>query len=136
MGEAVLRNVAKNRSVDIEVDSCGTISSHAGEDPDERTIQVCKKHNIPINHKARSYNGRDFVNFTHILAADEKNYRELLRMKPANTSAEIRLWGSYLDDEPIPDPYYGSKNGFEAVYQQCVRLSNAFLDTVTTQTSS
>jgi len=36
MGEAVLRNVAKNRGIDIEVDSCGTASYHVGEDPDER----------------------------------------------------------------------------------------------------
>jgi len=36
MGEAVLRNVAKNRGVNIEVDSCGTANYHVGEDPDER----------------------------------------------------------------------------------------------------
>lgn len=28
-------------------------------------------------------------------------------MKPHDATAEIRLWGSYLDNKPIPDPYYG-----------------------------
>jgi low molecular weight phosphotyrosine protein phosphatase len=36
MGEAVLRDVAKNRGHDIFVDSAGTQGYHAGEEPDER----------------------------------------------------------------------------------------------------
>jgi low molecular weight phosphotyrosine protein phosphatase len=36
MGEAVLKDVAKQRGVDIIVDSAGTAGYHVGEDPDER----------------------------------------------------------------------------------------------------
>jgi low molecular weight phosphotyrosine protein phosphatase len=36
MGEAVLRDVAKKRGLDITVDSCGTAGYHEGEDPDDR----------------------------------------------------------------------------------------------------
>ena len=49
----------------------------------------------------------DFRRFTHILAADESNLRNLNRIKPKDATAEVRLWGSYLDGEAIPDPYYG-----------------------------
>ena len=38
MGEAVLRHVAKERGVQIEVDSCGTAGYHIGEEPDERSV--------------------------------------------------------------------------------------------------
>lgn len=38
MGEAVLRDVAKKRGLDIVVDSCGTASYHVGESPDERCV--------------------------------------------------------------------------------------------------
>ena len=38
MGEAVLRHVAKERGVQIEVDSCGTAGYHIGEEPDERLV--------------------------------------------------------------------------------------------------
>ena len=67
MGEAVLKDIAKKRELDIIVDSCGTASYHVGESPDERyvissssyyilyynitrTIAVCKKvqHSICI----------------------------------------------------------------------------------------
>lgn len=39
MGEAVLKDVAKHRGVDIIVDSAGTAGYHVGDDPDERSAQ-------------------------------------------------------------------------------------------------
>ncbi|PPQ63009.1 hypothetical protein CVT24_006115 [Panaeolus cyanescens] len=154
MGEAVLREVAKQRGIDLEVDSAGTAGYHVGEEPDERFrtmlliaplkcitheirieldshFALAVQHNVPIDSLARQVSTSDFVKFTHILASDESNLRNLERVKPTNTTAEVRLWGSYLDKKPIPDPYYGGIDGFEKVYQQCVRLSNAFLDEVT-----
>ncbi|EDR15135.1 uncharacterized protein LACBIDRAFT_243421, partial [Laccaria bicolor S238N-H82] len=131
MGEAVLQDIAKKRGLDIVVDSCGTAGYHVGEEPDERTVAVCQKHGVPISSHARQVASSDFTRFTHILASDENNLKNLISVKPANATAEVRLWGSYLDGKSIPDPYYGRTNGFENVYQQCVRLSNAFLDDVT-----
>ena len=103
---------------------------------------------MPIDSFARQISTLDFIQFTHILAADENNLHRLNQIKPLNTTAEVRLWGSYDDNEPIPDPYYGGmvccnqnqdtvlqlmcfQSGFEKVFKQCVRLSNAFLDEVT-----
>lgn len=36
MGEAVLQHVAKQRGLNISVDSAGTAGYHIGEDPDPR----------------------------------------------------------------------------------------------------
>jgi hypothetical protein len=36
MGEAVLRDVAEKRGLNITVDSCGTAGYHTGEAPDDR----------------------------------------------------------------------------------------------------
>ncbi|KAG5647596.1 hypothetical protein DXG03_008949 [Asterophora parasitica] len=131
MGEAVLQDMAKKRGLDIVVDSCGTAGYHVGEDPDDRTVAVCRKHKVPINSQARQLATSDFTEFTHILAADESNLRNILRCKPSNSTADIRLWGSYLDNKPILDPYYGGLDGFERIFQQCARLSDAFLNDVT-----
>jgi len=131
MGEAVLRDVAKSRGLEIIVDSCGTASYHVGDDPDDRTVTTCKKHKVPISHQARSISTEDFTNFNYILAADHSNLQNLKRVSPGNATAEVRLWGSYLPgDKAIPDPYYGGMNGFERVYEQCTALSNAFLGEV------
>jgi len=73
---------------------------------------------------------KDFTVFTHIVAADEANLRNLERMKPKHSTADVRLWGSYHDDKAIADPYYGGMNGFESCYKQCVTYSNAFLDSI------
>ncbi|KIK70842.1 hypothetical protein GYMLUDRAFT_297112 [Collybiopsis luxurians FD-317 M1] len=131
MGEAVLKDVAVKRGLsNITVDSCGTAGYHVGEEPDDRTVATCKKHSVPIKHQARQIQASDFTRFTHILAADESNLRNLERVKPKNATAEVSLWGSFLDNKPIADPYYGGMNGFEEVYQQCIALSEAFLDKV------
>jgi len=142
MGEAVLRNVASKRGIDINVDSCGTSTYHIGEGPHRRTVAACRKHNVPINHTARQITPSDFTKFTHILAADGSNLRHLegierrLReQEPSNSTAEVKLWGSYLPgDKPIADPYYvDTEDGFKTCYDHCFQLSNAFLDKVVGQ---
>ncbi|KDQ63421.1 hypothetical protein JAAARDRAFT_377981 [Jaapia argillacea MUCL 33604] len=130
MGEAVLQHIANERGIEMVVHSAGTAGYHIGEEPDERTTATCRKHNVPIDHEAQQVKESDFRTYTHILASDESNLRNLERIKPHDTTAEIRLWGSYLDGKPIADPYYGSMGGFETCYQQCVRYSKAFLDQV------
>ncbi|KAJ7596881.1 phosphotyrosine protein phosphatase [Mycena floridula] len=132
MGEAVLASVAKTRNLDVIVDSCGTAGYHVGDEPDDRTVAVCKKHNVPIVHQARQIKVEDFERFTHILASDQSNLADLKRVQARSKGkAELRLWGSYLEgDKPIPDPYYGGLSGFERVYEQCLALSHAFLDDI------
>ncbi|GJJ09540.1 hypothetical protein Clacol_003763 [Clathrus columnatus] len=133
MGEAVLAHVAKQRNLDVIVDSAGTAGYHVGEEPDERTVATCENHDIPISHKARQVKPQDFRNFTHILASDTMNLSNLNRIKPANATAIVRLWGDYDDEKPIEDPYYGGIDGFERIYQQCLKYSNAFLDQIEMQ---
>lgn len=128
MGEAVLRHEAKKRGIDIEVDSAGTAGYHIGEVPDHRTIATCRKHNIPLQHKGRQVQAEDFTGFHYILAADNSNLANLMRIKPPNSTAKISLWGSYLDGQPIEDPWYGDSTDFEECFKQCTALTNAFLD--------
>ncbi|KAG2138602.1 phosphotyrosine protein phosphatase [Suillus bovinus] len=128
MGEAVLRNEALKRGItDIHIDSAGTAAAHIGEDPDER------RKGVPISHSARQVRASDFTSFDYILAADVSNLRALERHvgHKEGSKATVRLWGSYLsDNKAIQDPYYGGLDGFTKVYEQCVKLSNAFLDEV------
>ncbi|KAJ7783626.1 phosphotyrosine protein phosphatase [Mycena maculata] len=119
MGEAILGAAAKKRGLNIVVDSCGTAA------------QTLAQHKIPISHHSRKltrYCSSDFTEFTHILASDANNLRDIKRVMPDNSTADIRLWGSYLDGKSIPDPWYGGLSGFESTFEQCTALSNAFLD--------
>jgi low molecular weight phosphotyrosine protein phosphatase len=38
MGEAVLGHIAKERKIDLTVDSAGTAGYHVGEEPDQRSV--------------------------------------------------------------------------------------------------
>ena len=38
MGEAVLKHVAKERGVELHVESAGTAGYHVGEEPDDRCV--------------------------------------------------------------------------------------------------
>jgi hypothetical protein len=38
IGEAVLRHIAKERKIDLTVDSAGTAAYHVGEEPDDRSV--------------------------------------------------------------------------------------------------
>jgi len=125
MGEAVLRSTAEKKGINIYVDSAGTAAYHSGDQPDKRTISTCAKFGIPIKHRARQIVAKDFTTFTHILAADESNLRDLMRIKPKDSTAQVTLWG---DDEAIEDPYYGGIAAFETCYHQCTKFSNTFLD--------
>ena len=40
IGEAVLKHVAKERGIDLTVDSAGTSNYHIGEDPDDRWVAL------------------------------------------------------------------------------------------------
>jgi low molecular weight phosphotyrosine protein phosphatase len=44
------------------------------------------------------------------------------------SKAKIRLFGSYGDNRPITDPYYGGSKGFEKAYQQCLKYSQGLLE--------
>lgn len=130
MGEAVLQHIANQRGLNVSVSSCGTADYHVGEEPDERTTMTCKKHNVPVSHEAQQISQEHFKTFDYILASDLNNLANLERIKPRNSKAVVKLFGAYDDDKSIQDPYYGGMNGFETCYQQCVRYSNKFLDTV------
>ncbi len=77
------------------------------------------QYGVPIHHEARQVKPGDFRTFTHILASDEANLRNLEKIKPPDATAEVRLWGSYVDNKGIADPYYG---GMVSIYSMSLLL--------------
>ncbi|KZP00700.1 Low molecular weight phosphotyrosine protein phosphatase-like protein [Calocera viscosa TUFC12733] len=132
LAEAVLKHTADQRGLGdtVEVDSAGTAAYHTGEEPDVRTVQICKENKIPIDHLARAIKPRDFFDFHYILAADRQNLSNLTRMKPKGATAIVKLFGEYGDGKVIDDPYYGGMHGFQKAYDQCLSYSHGFLDAV------
>ncbi|KAK5880155.1 low molecular weight phosphotyrosine protein phosphatase isoform X1 [Gymnodraco acuticeps] len=133
IAEAVFRKMATDAGVADKwrIDSAATSTYEIGNPPDHRGQACMKKHDVPMKHVARQVTKDDFMTFDYILCMDESNMSELNRKAKAvkNSSAKIELLGSYDPEKQliINDPYYGSDEDFEKVYEQCVRCCTAFL---------
>nr|ACQ58523.1 Low molecular weight phosphotyrosine protein phosphatase [Anoplopoma fimbria] len=134
IAEAVFRKMATDAGVvdKWRIDSAATSNYEIGSPPDHRGQACMKSHDVPMQHVARKVTNDDFMSFEYILGMDESNMSELnRRAKLAKTSpAKLELLGSFDPQKQliIKDPYYGSDEDFEKVYQQCVRCCKAFLE--------
>ncbi|ORX51498.1 LMWPc-domain-containing protein [Piromyces finnis] len=133
MAEAVFTHevVQRNLRNRFTIDSCGTCDYHVGESPDSRSSRTCKKHGVPVNHRARQICQEDFERFDHILCMDYSNLEDLKYMAPKGTEKKIQLFGEYdtdkKNDKIIKDPYYSGIDGFETNFEQVTRCSKGLL---------
>ncbi|MDW3211724.1 MAG: low molecular weight protein-tyrosine-phosphatase [Reichenbachiella sp.] len=129
LGEAVFNYKAS--ALDMDADSAGTAAYHVGENPDHRSIEVARKHGVPISHKARKFVAEDFDRFDYVIAMDEQNYDDMKAL--ANGSTEhLYLLREFDPDSNgnlnVPDPYYGGIDGFEKVFQMVSRSVDGLID--------
>lgn len=144
MAEAVftarLRKKDSSKLRVAAVDSAGTSGYNIGNDPDERTMSVLADNGIvDYSHGARGITSSDFTRFDYIVAMDKSNLRDLqaLRQRVAGKASgeklgQVVLFGDYgsRKGEQVIDPWYGDRDGFETAYEQVVRFSDGFLDTL------
>lgn len=105
----------------IFIDSAGTGDWHVGDPPDPRAQACARRNGIDIsNQRARQFEVGDFDRFDRILAMDETNRRDILRL--ARNEADrrrVRLLLDYAPHQPsreVPDPYFGGEAGFQHVF--------------------
>ncbi|XP_042246989.1 low molecular weight phosphotyrosine protein phosphatase isoform X1 [Thunnus albacares] len=134
IAEAVFRKMATDDGVADKwrIDSAATSTYEIGNPPDHRGQACMRKHDVPMRHVARQVTKEDFMSYEFILCMDESNLSDLNRKAKSVTNyrAKIELLGSYDPQKQliIKDPYYGSDEDFEKVYEQCVRCCKAFLE--------
>ena len=120
LAEAAFRAAAERAGLDCRIDSAGTGDWHIGRPPDPRACAVALRHGIDISrYRARQVSAEDFTAFSHIVALDASNLRDLQALKPAPATATLSL---LLDHAPgrrgeaVADPYYGDEAGFEQAW--------------------
>lgn len=105
----------------VEVNSVGTRASLAGCRPDQRAQKVAALRGIHIGGmKARRITERDLRRNDLIFVMDEANMRDLLKLCPPEHQHKISFLLSHHSGQPlrdVPDPYFGSADGFERVFQ-------------------
>jgi len=108
----------------IEIDSAGTGAWHVGEPPDRRARAAGKRRGIDVRGRARKVVLEDFERFHYVIAMDRTNQSDLFELAPsAEAQAKIALLRNFDPSSPqdaeVPDPYYGSGDGFERVLDIC-----------------
>jgi protein-tyrosine phosphatase len=120
-GEAVMNKMIKKEGLEdlIKCDSAGTIAYHEGEPPDARMRRHALRRGYKLSGAARRFRERDFDNFDYIIAMDNENYSDLMRMdfmsKHRNKIYLMTEFSSSGEHKDVPDPYYSGPEGFELV---------------------
>jgi len=128
--EAVLRAKSVNNGINLQVDSAGTINFHQGNKPDSRAMAVGEKRGYSFSGiTSRGVKAEDFSEFDYILAADQSNKQDLLKLCPEQYQDKIHLFLAFagLGEQVIPDPYYGGEQGFELVLDILEEASESIL---------
>ncbi len=134
LAEAVFRNKIKKARLGAKITcfSAGTARWHIGENADHRTIETAAAHNIPMAHKVSQINAGDIDRFEYVLAMDEDNLSEILSILRGRKNGPkifmMRDFDASRSGEAVPDPYYGEKEDFEAVYDLLDESCGNFLD--------
>jgi len=132
LGEGILRRLAEERSIPIEVDSAGTSDYHIGELPDHRAQRVGTQRGCEMTMRARQFNSSDFQAFDLIVVMDRANLRSVVRW-PGAIPEKVRLARSFdanATSEEVPDPYYGDLSDFQEVADMLEAACNGILDEI------
>ena len=109
------------------VDSAGVSGWHEGSPPDPQAIACAQRHGVDIAHqRARRVVAADFERFDWLLCADRQNLDALVQCAPAGLAHKAALWLAWAGGDPpydIPDPYRGSDQLFDAVWQRIDRAA-------------
>jgi protein-tyrosine phosphatase len=122
--ESVMRHIARDRGLDVEVASAGIGGWHVGEPADVRSAEAARRRGIELAGSAQQVQRTDFADYDLLVAMDRGHRRDLLAMAGEHRD-KVRL---LLDEDDVPDPYYGGPGGFEDVLdmitEACERLAD------------
>ena len=122
LAEAAFRAEAQRVGLDVEIDSAGTGDWPCGEPPDRRAIAAALRQDVDISGlRARQVTDEDFRRFSHVLALDHDNLRDLRAMRPETGTAKVGLLLDYaegLTRRAVADPYFGDDAGFDVTWRE------------------
>lgn len=121
MAEGLLLRALRERNLgrQVRVASAGTHAGQGGRRADPRAQQVCSEVGVDLRKsRARQFRPKDYAGFDYIFAMDRANRDWLLNACPEQARHRISLlrdWPALGEALEVPDPYYGSIEGFRQV---------------------
>lgn len=140
MAEAVIRDrvAAAGLGELVVVDSAGTGDWHIGGPADPRARATLDAADYSHDHRARQIDPTWMPHIDLLLAMDSSNFANLQAMvEQSGADVDLRMFRSFdpalahLDaphpDLDVPDPYYGSNDGFTEVLEMLERAADALV---------
>jgi protein-tyrosine phosphatase len=131
LAEAIFNEKVKQLGLEnlLFSDSAGTSGYHTGNSPDRRTIDVARKHHVPISHTGKQLSVSLASDFDYIVAMDASNKQNILKVlgKSSDSIFLMRHFDFLFPDHDVPDPYYGNMDSFDEVFQILDRSLEEFI---------
>ena len=115
--EEVFRTLAHQAGVGYQfrVDSAGMIDYHEGELADSRMRACAQRRGYHLTHRSRPVRKEDFTRFDLIVAMDDNNVRNALRLLGGDPDGKLKKLMSFAGrDGNVADPWYSGD--FETAY--------------------
>ena len=134
VAEGLLRQKLEEAGLDdrITVDSCGTGNQHAGESPDERSMQNALENGLDIRMlRSRQIRQSDFDEFDRLYVMDTSNYQNVMGLARDDADREkvelILNMSAPGSNRAVPDPWFGGTQGFQTVYDMLDEACDAII---------
>ncbi|MFK7977792.1 MAG: low molecular weight protein-tyrosine-phosphatase [Halioglobus sp.] len=137
MAEGLLREqlAIAGLGKEVEVVSAGTHATQPGRRPDPRAERAAAIAGIDLTKiRARRVTPQDIDESDLVLAMDKSNLNDLMRICPEGQEQKVSLLLSHVPGEQareVPDPYYGSTEGFETVFELLDTALSASVEGIT-----
>ena len=136
MAEGVFRHLLRATNLErlVVADSAGTYAYHVGEPPDQRAQRAAARRGYNISGlRARKIVAQDMEHFDLILAMDRQCLEAIRLICPPECIGRLGLFMDYargFGEDDVPDPYYGSGEGFERVLDMVEDASSGLVKAV------
>ncbi|RRC63171.1 protein tyrosine phosphatase, partial [Escherichia coli] len=111
IGERILKQLLPT----MQVDSAGT-AALIDHNADNSAIKIAKKHGISLEgHKGKQFTAKLARNYDLILAMEKIHINQIEKIAP-EARGKTMLFGHWLENRDIPDPYRKSDEAFASVF--------------------
>jgi protein-tyrosine phosphatase len=127
LAEGIMRQLAKTKGLDWEIDSAGTGNWHVGHSPDHRSVKEARKNGVDISGlRGRQFQIADFDTFDLIYVMDRSNYADVLR-KARNEADKAKVHFLLPEQQEVPDPWFDDAlfaPVYKMIYEACENIAD------------
>ncbi|WP_281080997.1 protein tyrosine phosphatase [Klebsiella quasivariicola] len=123
IGERILKQLLPT----MQVDSAGT-AALIDHNADNSAIKIAKKHGVSLEgHKGKQFTAKLARNYDLILAMEKSHINQIEKIAP-EARGKTMLFGHWLENRDIPDPYRKSDEAFASVFVLIQRSSQLWVE--------